>query len=107
MSSSNVTIADWVQLIRSEYLEMPGLQLTEIEVQRLCGLDATTSAALLDAFVHAKFLRRTRDGFYLRRGTSGHSKRHARCDDARQALDRKAHQRGIDDADAEPCDRWQ
>ena len=66
MSSGNATIADWVQLIRSEYLEMPGLQLTEVEVQRLWGLDATTSAALLDALVHAKFLRRTRDGFYAR-----------------------------------------
>lgn len=66
MSSSNATIADWVQLIRSEYLEMPGLQLTEIEVQRLWGLDATTSEALLDALVHAMFLRRTRDGFYAR-----------------------------------------
>jgi hypothetical protein len=66
VSSSNATIADWVQLIRSEYLEMPGLRLTEVEVQRLWGLDATTSAALLDALVQAKFLRRTRDGFYLR-----------------------------------------
>ena len=66
MSSSNATIADWVQLIRSEYLQMPGLQPTKIEVQRLWGLDATTSEALLDAFVHARFLRRTRDGFYAR-----------------------------------------
>jgi len=65
MSSSNTTIVDWVRLIRSEYLEMPGLQLTDVEVQRLWSLDATTSAALLDALVHAKFLRRTRDGFYL------------------------------------------
>lgn len=66
MSRSNATIADWVQLIRSAYLEVPVLQLTEVEVQRLWGLDATTSAALLDALVRAKFLRRTRDGFYAR-----------------------------------------
>jgi hypothetical protein len=66
MLSSNATIADWVQLIRSEYLEMPDLQLTDVEVQRLWGLDATTSEALLDALVYAKFLRRTYDGFYAR-----------------------------------------
>ena len=71
MSSSNATIADWVQLIRSEYLEMPGLQLTEIEVQRSWGLDATTSEALLDALVHARFLRRTCDGFYARANGGG------------------------------------
>ena len=66
MSSSNATIADWVQLIRAEYLEMPDLQLREDEVQRLWGLDAMTCEALLDAFVCARFLRRTRDGFYAR-----------------------------------------
>jgi len=71
MSSGNVTIADWVQLIRSEYLEMPGLQLREDEVQRLWGLDATTSAALLDALVHARCVRRTCDGFYARANGGG------------------------------------
>jgi hypothetical protein len=45
---------------------MPGLRLTAVGAQRLWGLDATRSAALLDALVHAKFLRRTRDGFYAR-----------------------------------------
>jgi hypothetical protein len=50
---------------------MPGLQLTEIEVQRLWGLDATTSEALLDALVHARFLRRTCDGFYARANGGG------------------------------------
>jgi hypothetical protein len=66
MLSSHATIAAWVQLIRAEYLDVPGLRLTEDDVQRLWGLDATTSGALLDAFVHAKFLRRTRDGLYAR-----------------------------------------
>jgi hypothetical protein len=72
MSSYNGTIADCVQLIRSEYLEMPGLQLTEVEMQRLWGLDATTCAALLDALVQVKFLRRKRDGFYARVNGGGH-----------------------------------
>jgi len=66
MSSHSATIADCVALIRAEYLEIPGLQLTEDEVQRLGGLDATTSEALLDALVHLKFLRRTRNGLYAR-----------------------------------------
>jgi hypothetical protein len=70
--SSHATIADCVQLIRSEYLDMPGLQLTNVDAQRLWGLDETTSGVLLDALVQVKFLRRTRDGFYAR--VNGHSR---------------------------------
>ena len=60
------TIADWVHLIRAEYLEIPGLHLTEPQVQRLWGLDAVTSEALLSALLDVKFLKRTRRGAYVR-----------------------------------------
>jgi hypothetical protein len=59
-------ITDWLRLIRSEYLEIPGLCLTKPQVQRLWGLDPVTSETLLAALVDIKFLRRTRQDAYVR-----------------------------------------
>src|ERR1700676_5051172 len=39
MSTGNNSISDWVQPVRAEYLEMPGLHLPEEQVQRLGCLD--------------------------------------------------------------------
>lgn len=64
-SSRDVSISEWLQLIRSEYLEMPGLHLTRPQAQRLWGLDALTSDALLGTLVATGFLRRTRTGGYM------------------------------------------
>lgn len=66
MLLAETTIADWLRRIRAEYVEMPGLQLTELQVRRLWGLDPVVSEALLAALVDARFLRRTREGSYLR-----------------------------------------
>jgi hypothetical protein len=60
------TAADWLQLIRGEYLEIPGLHLTRDQVRRLWGLDEVTCDALLEALVEEGFLRRTRTGAYIR-----------------------------------------
>ena len=60
------TFADWLQLIRAEYLEIPGLHLTRSQVERLWGLDATTCDELLDALIHARFLKRSSTGGYIR-----------------------------------------
>lgn len=59
-------ITDWLHLIRAEYLEIPGLHLTEPQVQRLWGLDPVTTEALLSALLDVKFLKRTRHGAYVR-----------------------------------------
>ena len=53
-------------LIRAEYLETPGLALTKAQVERLWGLDAVVSEALLAALVDVKFLRRTVRDTYVR-----------------------------------------
>ena len=53
-------------LIRAEYLEIPGLALTKAQVERLWGLDAIVSEALLAALVDVKFLRRTVRDTYVR-----------------------------------------
>jgi len=52
--------------VQGEFLEMPGLRLTERQARRLWGLDAASCDALLGALVDAKFLFRTRDGAFMR-----------------------------------------
>ena len=58
--------SDLLQLVRAEYLEVPGLDLTRAQVQRLWGLDETTCDQLLAALMESRFLKRTRDNRYLR-----------------------------------------
>lgn len=58
-------IARWLGLIRAEYLEMPGLQLTLPQACRLWHLDTLMSSTLLGALVDTKFLRRTPSGTYV------------------------------------------
>jgi hypothetical protein len=59
-------IIDWLELVRSEYLEIPGLCLTKPQVQQMWGLDAATAEALLAALVDVKFLRCTNQKTYVR-----------------------------------------
>ncbi len=66
MLTANTTITDWLQLIRAEYLEIPGLSLTTQQVQRLWGLDLVTTEAVLAVLVDVKFLRCTRHHVYVR-----------------------------------------
>ena len=59
------TVGDLLQRVRGEFLEMPGLRLTEGQARRLWGLDAAQCAALLAELVEARFLLRTRDGAFV------------------------------------------
>jgi hypothetical protein len=52
--------------IRAEYLESPGLRLTATQIQRLWSLDAVQCEAVLTALIDTRFLRRTRDGEFVR-----------------------------------------
>lgn len=52
--------------VQGEFLEMPGLRVTEEQARRLWGLDAATCSALLSALIDARFLFRTRDGAFMR-----------------------------------------
>jgi hypothetical protein len=60
------TTEDVLRRVQGEFLEMPGLRLTEAQARRLWGLDATSCDALLGALVDAQFLFRTRDGAFMR-----------------------------------------
>jgi len=57
---------DVLRRVQGEFLEMPGLRLTEAQARRLWGLDAASCDALLSALVDANFLFRTRDGAFMR-----------------------------------------
>ena len=57
---------DVLRRVQGEFLEMPGLRLSESQARRLWGLDAEQCRALLGALVDAKFLFRTRDGAFVR-----------------------------------------
>jgi hypothetical protein len=66
MSPTQTTVADWLQIIRGEFAEVPGLHLTRKQFQRLWGLDGETCNTLLDVLVDQKFLRQTPDEGYVR-----------------------------------------
>jgi hypothetical protein len=66
VSGASIGRADLLRLIRAEYLQMPGLQLTPPQAWRLFGLDSTHGTAALDTLVEAKFLTVTRRGAYVR-----------------------------------------
>ena len=55
-----------LQRIRAEYLEMPGLRLTQEQAGRLCGVERALCQTVLDALVVEKFLCVTSDGRYTR-----------------------------------------
>jgi hypothetical protein len=53
--------------VEGEYREMPGLNLTVTQAERLCGLDRHTCASVLTALMERRVLKRTTSGTYLRR----------------------------------------
>jgi hypothetical protein len=57
---------DVLRRVQGEFLEMPGLRLTQPQAQRLWGLDAVACAALLRELVDANFLFKARDGAFMR-----------------------------------------
>jgi hypothetical protein len=67
MNQSRVIVSEQIlHRICGEYLEMPGLQLTRPQAQRLWGLDEQTCALLLESLTEEKFLYRRPDGMYAR-----------------------------------------
>jgi hypothetical protein len=55
-----------LRLVRAEYVEIPALNLTKPQVQRLWGLDPDTCDAVLRRLEEDKFLRRTSGDAYVR-----------------------------------------
>jgi hypothetical protein len=59
-------IEEVLRRVQGEFLEMPGLRLTEAQACRLWGLESAMCDALLGALVDAKFLFKTRDGAFMK-----------------------------------------
>jgi hypothetical protein len=53
-------------LVESEYLEMPGLTLTEAQARRLWNLDGATCRLVLSTLVDRGFLKLLSRGAYVR-----------------------------------------
>jgi hypothetical protein len=64
-ASTSHRVSDLLQLIQSEYREMPCLSLTKPQIQRLWGLETFVCEAVIDALVAASVLRRTASGTYV------------------------------------------
>ena len=60
---------DLVTRIQMEFMEMPGLCLSEPQARRLWNIDEATCARILALLVEERFLTRSRDGAYLRSGS--------------------------------------
>jgi hypothetical protein len=60
-------------MVRGEFLEMPGLELTEAQAIKLWNLDADDCRYVLDVLVAAGFLRWTTRGTVLRTGRPSRS----------------------------------
>jgi hypothetical protein len=57
---------DIVRRVQGEFLEMPGLRLTEPQARRLWALEPSLCSAVLAELVDSGFLLRTRDGAFVR-----------------------------------------
>lgn len=58
-------VAKWLTIVRAEYREIPGLNLTRAQVRRLWNLDEPTTDALLEQLESTRFLRKTRSNEYV------------------------------------------
>ena len=59
-------IEDALQLLRSEYSDLPGLSLTVADVARRLDLDRPTTGVILRAIEDSRFLERAPNGRFTR-----------------------------------------
>ena len=59
-------LREWVHIVQSEFAEMPGLQLSKRQAQRLWNLDADITDVLFDSLEASQFLRRAHRDLYTR-----------------------------------------
>jgi hypothetical protein len=66
MNRRDAELTRYLDLIRAEYRESPGLRLKKTQIERLWRLDPSMCDAVLKALLGARFLRRTDNGDYVR-----------------------------------------
>jgi hypothetical protein len=84
--AAQASLARSVGLVRSEYLESPGLQLTRSEARRFWNFDTVTCDLVLDLLTVTKFLRETTAGAFVRTECGSHSSRTQRSQRTRSFL---------------------
>jgi hypothetical protein len=52
--------------IQMQFVEMPGLKLTPLQIERLCGLPRDICEGALVMLTHTGFLKRAQDGAFRR-----------------------------------------
>jgi hypothetical protein len=65
MRDAHFSEREWNQIIRGEFLEIPGLRLTKDQIQQLWGLRADACTRVLEALLSQRFLQLTADGHYV------------------------------------------
>jgi len=63
---AGLPISELLDRIQGEYLELPGLRLTDVQAGRLWDVDRTTCSALFEALVDGRFLQKTSDGSFVK-----------------------------------------
>ena len=66
MSDADRPVTEWIERVRAEYLEMPGLSLTRWQMRRMWLLDAALCDAVVDTLVATHFLWCRADHTYSR-----------------------------------------
>jgi hypothetical protein len=61
----DAAIAAAVDRVFAEYCEMPGLSLTQAQMERLFGFDASVCKRTIDVLVKSRLLRPTPSGRYI------------------------------------------
>ena len=64
------SLGELLFLIRAEFLEIPGLQLTQSQIEHLWGIDQAIAGAIVSSLVESHFLTKTQSGGYTRRAYS-------------------------------------
>jgi hypothetical protein len=70
MQATQEAVAEWIDRVRAEYLEMPGLALTRLEMRRMWLFDASLCDAVVDALVASRFLAHLPNNTYARRSNA-------------------------------------
>ena len=65
MVSFQPRVERFIEIVQTEYREMPGLRLTKPQMQRFLGIDVLTCDVVLDELERKRFLRRTPKNVYV------------------------------------------
>jgi hypothetical protein len=68
MPNHNGDLNRWEALVKGEYREMPGLNLTKAQVRRMWGLEDSECDLVLQRLQASHFLRVTPNGLYVLAG---------------------------------------